>query len=56
MQFFGRRHAFAFLATGESPRVSVSQANPLPGVEAKLDGHPAPRVARQIFHVSPSSS
>src|SRR5207253_3576201 len=21
MQFFGRRHAFAFLATGESPRV-----------------------------------
>src|SRR6266571_564973 len=46
---------FVFAATGASPRVSVSNANPSPRFEAKRDGRTVPRVARQIFHVSPPS-
>src|SRR2546425_13329750 len=47
---------FAFAVAGASPRVSVSKAKPLPGVVAKLDGRTVPRVARQSFQLSPSSS
>src|SRR5437868_14540485 len=39
-----------------SPRVRVSNANPLPALEAKREGRTVPRVAMQSFQVSPSSS